>query len=100
MVFHLTAKFLFCYNKAMMRLDSENPILYCAKGTNLPPMKVTESFLSTQPQFNQLSSFITFLTVCCQQGIQPISSHQESLQDEIDLQLNPSKLGASHFCSE
>lgn len=75
----------------MMRLDSENPILYCAKGTNLPPMKVTESFLSTQPQFSRLSSFITFLTVCCQQGIQPISSHQEGLQSEIDLQLNPSE---------
>jgi hypothetical protein len=73
----------------MMRLDSENPTLYCAKGTNLPPIKVTESFLSTQPQFSRLSNFITFLTVCCQQGIQPISSHQKSWQDEIDLQLNP-----------
>jgi hypothetical protein len=73
----------------MMRLDSENPILYCAEGTNLPPVKVTESFLSTQPQFNRLSSFIAFLTVCCQQGVQSISSHRESLQDEIDLQLNP-----------
>lgn len=34
----------------MMRLDPENPIFYCANGTNLPPIKVTESFLSTQAQ--------------------------------------------------
>jgi hypothetical protein len=67
----------------MMRLDSENPILYCAKGTNLPPIKVTEPFLSTQPQFSRLSSFITFLTVCCQQQI------QQNLQAEIDLELDP-----------
>jgi hypothetical protein len=35
----------------MMRLDPENPIVYCANGTKLPPMGVTESFLATQPQF-------------------------------------------------
>ncbi|BDI20796.1 hypothetical protein ANSO36C_65980 (plasmid) [Nostoc cf. commune SO-36] len=73
----------------MMRLDRDNPILYCANGTNLPPMKVTEAFLSTQPQFNRLSGFMTFLTSCCQQGIEPISSQQASLLNAIDLQLNP-----------
>jgi hypothetical protein len=56
----------------MMRLDPENPIVYCANGTNLPPMKVNESFLSTQPQFSRLSTFIMFLTTVCQQGIQPL----------------------------
>ncbi|HIK14352.1 MAG TPA: hypothetical protein IGS53_03485 [Leptolyngbyaceae cyanobacterium M33_DOE_097] len=57
----------------MMRLDTDEPIIYCADGTNLPPMRVTESFLSTQPQFSRLSELITFLTAIFQQAVQPIS---------------------------
>jgi hypothetical protein len=70
----------------MMRLDPENPIIYCANGTNLPPMKVNESFLSTQPQFSRLSTFIMFLTTVCQQGIQPISPHQGDVIDCVRIQ--------------
>jgi hypothetical protein len=32
----------------MMRLDPAQPIVYCANGTKLPPLSVTESFLATQ----------------------------------------------------
>jgi len=60
-----------------MRLDGEESILYCANGTNLPPMKVTEAFLSTQPQFARLRDFATFLAVCCQQAVQPYPVHPE-----------------------
>ncbi|NJL78532.1 MAG: hypothetical protein HC836_37620 [Richelia sp. RM2_1_2] len=52
----------------MMHLDPYKPIIYCANGTKLPPMKVTESFLSTQPQFSQLSDMIAFLTTVFSQG--------------------------------
>jgi hypothetical protein len=65
----------------MMRLDPEIPIIYCASGTNLPPMKVTESFLSTQPQFSQLSELISFLTAVFQQAIQPMATSQEKSID-------------------
>lgn len=73
----------------MMRLDPEKPIIYCANGTKLPPMKVTESFLSVQPQFSQLSNLIEFMTAVCQQSIQPIVKNQEML---IDCQLDPTQL--------
>jgi hypothetical protein len=70
----------------MMRLDPDAPIIYCANGTNLPPMKVTASFLSTQPQFSQLSEFITFLTAVFQQGVLPIEADREELIDcKLDL---------------
>lgn len=72
----------------MMRLDPETPIIYCANGTNLPPMKVTESFLSTQPQFRRLSELIAFLTAVFQQGIQSIAASQEG---EIDCELDSMK---------
>lgn len=75
----------------MMRLDPEQPIVYCANGTKLPPMRVTESFLSTQPQFSRLSDLIAFLTAVCQQGIQPISAIQKNLTDAIDCELNPAQ---------
>lgn len=75
----------------MMRLDPEQPIVYCAKGTKLPPIRVTESFLSTQPQFSRLSDLIAFLTAVCQQGIQPISAIQKNLTDAIDCELNPAQ---------
>lgn len=73
----------------MMRLDPEKPIIYCANGTKLPPMKVTESFLSTQFQFSQLSNLIEFVSAVCQQSIQPIAVSQEKL---IDCQLDPTQL--------
>lgn len=75
----------------MMRLAPENPIIYCANGTKLPPMSVTESFLSTQPQFSRLSELIAFLTGVCQQGIQPIAASQESLMNAIDCELDPTQ---------
>lgn len=70
----------------MMRLNPDTPIIYCANGTNLPPMKVTESFLSTQPQFSRLSEFMTFSIAVFQQGIQPIAANQERW---IDCELDP-----------
>lgn len=72
----------------MMRLDPDQPNIYCANGTKLPPFRVTESFLSTQPQFSQLSDLIEFLTRCFQEGIQPVSAIQESSRDKADCQLN------------
>ncbi len=77
----------------MMRLDPENPVIYCANGTNLPPMKVTESFLSTQPQFSQLSDFIMFLTAVGQQSIRPIATNQ---QNTIDCELNQMQFEQSY----
>ena len=53
----------------MMRLDPEQPTIYCANGTNLPPMGVTESFLATQPQCSRLSSLAISLTKVFQQGM-------------------------------
>jgi hypothetical protein len=67
----------------MMHLDPDQPVIYCANGTNLPPLKVTRSFLSTQPQFSQLSDLIAFLTAVCQQAVQPASVSQERLTDAI-----------------
>jgi hypothetical protein len=71
----------------MMRLSPENPIIYCANGTKLPPIKVTESFLSTQPQFSRLSELIIFLTAVFQQGMQaiPVSSGKSSIAIDCDL---------------
>ena len=63
----------------MMRLDPDNPIIYCADGTKLPPMRVTESFLSTQPQFCCLSELIEFLTTVCQLGTQEIVNRNQVL---------------------
>lgn len=60
----------------MVRLDVEQPTLYCANGTNLPPMKVTEAFLSTQLHFTELSSLVALLTHCFQQAVQPLSVSQ------------------------
>jgi hypothetical protein len=73
----------------MMRLDPETPIIYCANGTNLPPIKVTESFLSTQPQFSRLSKLVSFLTAVFQQASQPIAASQEEL---INCELEPMQL--------
>lgn len=73
----------------MMRLDAKTPIVYCANGTKLPPMSITESFLSTQPQFSQLSGLIAFLSAVFQQGVQPITASQE---ESIDCKLDPMQL--------
>lgn len=54
----------------MLRLDVESSIVYCADGTNLPPMRVTEEFLSTQVQLD-LANLVSILTTCCQQAIKP-----------------------------
>jgi hypothetical protein len=66
----------------MMRLDPEQPIIYCANGTNLPPMRVTEEFLATQPQFSCLNDLIEFLRTC-----HPIirSSSMHETDCELDL---------------
>lgn len=65
----------------MMRLEPDAPIIYCANGTNLPPMKVTESFLSTQPQFSRLNGLIAFLTAVFQQGTQAIAVDRDQSID-------------------
>jgi hypothetical protein len=71
----------------MMRLDPQQPIVYVANGTNLPPLLVTEAFLSTQPQFATLSDLVVLLTSSCQQGIQPMSM-SSALEDRADLHLD------------
>jgi hypothetical protein len=76
----------------MMRLDLENPILYCANGTKLPPIGVSESFLSTQPQFHRLSELIEFLSAVFQPGIQFITSSQGKWMSEIDCELESTQL--------
>lgn len=69
----------------MMRLDPEYPIVYCANGTKLPPMGVTESFLATQPQFNRASDLMSFLTAVFQEPIQSIAiADDKSLDCELD----------------
>jgi hypothetical protein len=69
----------------MVRLDSEPSIVYCANGVKVPPMGITEEFLSTQVQF-VLADLISFLTESCQQAIQP-SKSQDRLAEapEYDL---------------
>jgi hypothetical protein len=71
----------------MMRLSPENPIIYCANGTKLPPINITESFLSTQPQFSRLSELIIFLTAVFQQAIQaiPVNSGKSIIAIDCDL---------------
>jgi hypothetical protein len=70
----------------MMRLDPDNPIIYRANGTKVPPLRVTESFLSTQTQFRRLSDLITLLTAVFQPGIQSITPN------EIDCELESTQL--------
>ena len=76
----------------MMRLDPEKPTIYCANGTKLPPLKVTESFLSTQTQFSRLSDFIAFLTAVFQPGIQSTTQSHKKWMSEIDCELKPTQL--------
>jgi hypothetical protein len=70
----------------MMRLDPNNPIIYCANGTKVPPLRVTESFLSTQTQFSRLSDLITLLAAVFQPGIKSITPN------EIDCELESTQL--------
>lgn len=67
----------------MMRLDIDKPVIYCANGGNLPPMRVTESFLSTQPQFSCLGELIEFLIAVFQQDVQSTSVNQGHSTDAI-----------------
>ncbi len=76
----------------IMRLDPNNPIIYYANGTKLPPIKVTESFLATQPHFSRLSDFIAFLTAVFQPGIQSVTSSQGKWMSEIDCELKSTQL--------
>lgn len=59
----------------MIRLDIEPSIVYCANGTKLPPMSVTEEFLSNQVQLS-VPDLVSILTTYCQQTIQLISKSQ------------------------
>lgn len=73
----------------MMQLDAKQPTLYCANGTNLPPMKVTEAFLSTQPQFNGLSNLVALLSDCFRQAVQPVAVTQRGQEvGTIDCEIN------------
>lgn len=58
----------------MMRLDTQ-PTIYCANGTNIPPIGVTETFLSTQTQFKRLSDLVEFSIPFCQQAFQMSSTN-------------------------
>jgi hypothetical protein len=73
----------------MVRLEAEQPTLYCANGTNLPPMKVTEAFLSTQLQFTGLINLVNLLTHCFQTAAQLPSASQDSQKVRaIDCEIN------------
>ncbi|WP_052672563.1 hypothetical protein [Aliterella atlantica] len=73
----------------MMRLDATQPIVYCANGTNLPPIRVTESFLATQPQFSRLSDAFALLITYCQQAVTP---NLDNLTDAIDFEIDREQL--------
>lgn len=70
----------------MMRLEPEQPIIYCANGTNLPPIKVTESFLATQPQFSKLSDLISFLIAVFQHQVRSVAD-----DNSLDCKLDPTQ---------
>lgn len=70
----------------MLRLDVEPSIVYCANGTKLPPMGMTEEFLSKQIQLG-LADFVSILITCLEQAIQPISERRNHLS-EADYALN------------
>lgn len=82
------AKTFYC----MMRLDPNLPIVYFANGTNLPPMKITESFLATQLKFSSSIELITFLNNIFQQVIQPILTIQESSIDTFDCEFSSAQI--------
>jgi hypothetical protein len=75
----------------MMRLNPENPIVYYANGTKLPPIKVTEAFLSTQLQFRELNDAIALLTRWLKEA--QSNTAQQNVAEASDVQLDLSKLG-------
>lgn len=73
----------------MIRLDTEQPVIYYANGTGVPPMRVTENFLSVQIQFSNLTELVLFLTDCCYQAIQPKSGDRDDeTTDAVDYEIN------------
>lgn len=71
----------------MMRLDPENPIIYCANGTKTSPMRITESFLLAQPHFRCLSELTKFLT-----GVFQIVIQQETAGHDKELLITEGKM--------
>ncbi|MBD2093366.1 hypothetical protein H6F67_26325 [Microcoleus sp. FACHB-1515] len=72
----------------LMQLAVEPPTLFCANGTKLPPMKITEAFLATQPQF-ELSDFIVWLTRCVQQAAsRPTANLADQTRGAIDCEID------------
>lgn len=71
----------------MMRLDPQQPIIYCANGTQLPPIKVTESFLATQRQFDRLTDFIVALDAMLPPNMSLSSGDLERI-DDLDLTID------------
>lgn len=69
----------------MLRLDIEPSIVYCANGTKLPPIGVTEEFLSTQVQLT-LADLISILSNCCQQTITPKVEHLWEVDYDLNLE--------------
>ncbi|MBD3886364.1 hypothetical protein IFO70_32265 [Phormidium tenue FACHB-886] len=55
----------------MMRSNPEQPIVCCANGTNLPPMKLAEAFLPTQPQYS-LSDLVMLLLLVFSRLFNPV----------------------------
>lgn len=68
----------------MLQLDVKPSMVYCANGTKLPPIGITEEFLSTQVKWS-LTDLISILSTTCQQAIAPTAEH--SLEADYDLNL-------------
>lgn len=76
----------------MIRLDVEKPVFYFANGTGVPPLLVTEDYLSKQIQYSSLTSVISFLIDICQQATQPLVESQNEIGiDSADYELNPNQ---------
>jgi hypothetical protein len=78
----------------MLRLDLERPIFYCANGTRIPPMLITESFLSAQPQFNQLNNLVTSLIKVFQPDLPLSATTPETLKGDIDYLVNAAQFNS------
>jgi hypothetical protein len=73
----------------MVRLNPNHPAFYYADGTGIPPLWVTEDFLSKQVRFDSLSDLIQFLTDRCQQALQPVTSDGKTEgEDNVDYIVN------------
>lgn len=76
----------------MIRLDVEKPVFYFADGTNVPPLLVTEDYLSKQIQYSSLTPVISFLIDICQQASQPLVESQDQPGiNSADYELNPNQ---------